>query len=145
MEKEIKKKVLRSAPTKTSFQDSWNRLASATITLYHQDKPYVFLIDTGAQTSYILPECLKNMHYKTGNAKAKIAGLDGEIHECNYLLIPFRTERRTLDIVFTSYNCTSLLEKIEKTRGYHLDGILGVQFLYDVGMDINFKTLMIKF
>lgn len=114
------------------------------ITLYNNDTPFNFLLDTGSNICHICPSVVKNIKYsRIDKSNTETVGLGGKSVQSNNCKAIFTDEKNK------EYNINLVISKefemsansIEKCIGVKINGLLGTDFLQKYKYTIDFKTL----
>lgn len=114
------------------------------ITLYNNDTPFNFLLDTGSNICHICPSIVKNIKYNSiDKGNTETVGLGGKSVQSNNCKATFTDEKNreySINLVI-SKEFEMSANSIEKCIGIKINGLLGTDFLQNYKYVIDFKTL----
>ena len=129
--------------TKLSIKESLELTNIPVITLYNNDKPFNFLLDTGSSESHIRSDVVEKIDGEPYDYEYSYMGSAGEantsrvietyLHHKN---MPFRAT------LIVNSNLNDSFKEIEKTRGVHIDGLLGSDFFKRHRYVLDFAELV---
>lgn len=138
------KTKLHRERTKLSIKESLELTSIPVITLYNDNKPFNFLLDTGSSESHIRSDIADK--------------INGEVHDCAYSYIGssggdadasgiLETNLCHKGISFkatliVNSNLNEAFDEVEKTRGVHIDGLLGSDFFKRHRYILDFAELV---
>lgn len=129
----------------TSFSDTLTKAGLPIITLHQEDKEFNFIVDTGANYSVINKADLGELLHKMGNITGSTYGIDGNLMEVGYALIPLQKNDVIYKETFQVVDVSSAFNNIAESSGIKVVGILGNEFLRTYNSIIDFNNLTIKF
>ena len=114
------------------------------ITLYNNDTPFNFLLDTGSNICHICPSAMKNIRYNSiDKSNTETVGLGGKSVQSNNCKATFTDEKNreySINLVI-SKEFEMSANSIEKCIGVKINGLLGTDFLQNYKYVIDFTTL----
>lgn len=114
----------------------------AHLKLINNNKEYYFLIDTGANSSYITPEVLTELKgKKTTKSTATIATATGNL-SAKYSKIPFTFNKESFEFDFWILDIKDALSTI-KINNNPVVGVIGTDFLAHFGFTLDFNDFKI--
>lgn len=113
------------------------------ITLYNNDRPFNFLLDTGSSESHIRSDVVEKLDGESYDYEYSYMGSAGEANTSRVIEtylhhkdMPFRAT------LIVNSNLNDSFKEIEKTRGVHIDGLLGSDFFKRHRYVLDFAELV---
>lgn len=130
-----------------SFNKDYKSLSLVVISLYNNDKPYNFIIDTGSTYSVIDKKALEeeNLEFEEIDKKGSIYGMDGKTIPVDYIEMNLKYDDNTL--YYETFQIVEMggFNNIKETDGIKVIGILGNSFLSRYKFKINYDGNCIEF
>lgn len=126
--------------TETGFISSMNTSGIIVLPFKCQDRELNFMIDTGANCSYIVPSVLKDIKYlDCGETDTVVSAVDTKIET---RAVQFSIEYRGIDFThkFWVLPMEDSFNAVEESEGIRIDGILGTDFLKKYGCTVDFHN-----
>lgn len=126
------------------FGDTLSKTGHPLLRMYHNGKPYLLLLDTGATHNVIDSNRLNEFDKKFTRKKANIISCIGDVntnenHEIYTIRFDDKLNSFTDD--FVSLDITGICEDFE---GEKVVGILGVSFLSKYALTLDFKNNIVS-
>ena len=116
--------------SKLSIKESLELTNIPIITLYNNDKPFNFLLDTGSSDSHIRSDVANKLKGETQDYEYSYIGSSGGDAGASGILkteLSHRSKSFRVSLIVNS-NLNEAFDGVEKTRGVHIDGLLGNDF-----------------
>lgn len=122
-----------------SFAKDFCKENIITVKLKNNNKDFIFLLDTGANTSFIDKSVISNIvgYTKVGEA-LEISTAGSSILATPYK-IPFTFKHKTSKLEFCVTDFKNAIQELHSTEG-EIVGVVGTNFLAEYGIAIDFNT-----
>lgn len=125
-----------------SFRQGFDLTELPVVSLYHNDMPFNFLLDTGSNDSIIDSNALDRMEYTLLDREGQLYGMEGNaetVKVCNIVLsyngkdYPYEYNIRDMSVAFSN---------IKAETGVTLHGIIGSKFFNKYKYVLDFELLV---
>ena len=136
------KRKKQSIPLSSDYARTGMILLRTTI----NNKRCVFLLDTGAEISSLEESKAKELGLTLQKSESNICGIGGETNTTLITQAEVKYQHKTFPVDFYIINMVEVFRKIKASTGVTVHGILGMDFIYESGLilDFNKKTLYFK-
>ena len=125
-----------------SFKQGFQLTELPIVSLYHEGKPFNFLLDTGSNDSIIDSNILNKMKHEMTDQQSNLYGMEGNcqvVKKCNIVLsydgVDFPYEYLICDM-------KEAFGKIKAESGVTLHGIIGSKFFNTYKYVLDFESLI---
>lgn len=140
--KNIFHKILRQPKNTMSFKETFDLTEMPIVTFYQGDKKINFLLDTGSNNNIIDEGMLKELKYKTSNAKTNLAGVDGINHTVDVCVLTITYKDKDYTYPYLVKDMSPIFGSIKKESGANIHGILGAKFFNKFKYVLDFSELI---
>lgn len=126
--------------TSIDFTTSFINSGIVVATLKQGTKELNFMIDTGANYSYIIESSLKDINYTECNETDTVVTASSTSEEVRAVLLKLNYKGVSVEHKFWVLNMEESLNTIEESEGIKIHGIIGNDFLSRYGATIDFKN-----
>lgn len=130
------------ASNKISFSKAMKTLSLPIITLFVNDKPYNFIVDTGANYSLINTNALKELeHYLIKDIQGTTYDVSGQVHTVSYARINLTHCNTKFVDEFQVMDISNVINNLKMSDGVEIVGIIGSSFLKRYNFIVDFAEL----
>lgn len=129
--------------TKMSFREGLDLTDIPVVTFNINNKKANFVLDTGASSSVINEECLKDFDYVVSDKDSgKVTGIDGVKRDITYVDIILNYKDIEYPESFMVTDLSDVFNIIKEETGVNLNGIIGTSFMQKYRYILDFKELV---
>lgn len=140
--KEERKEKMRDKERKCiSFQEGYDLTELPVITVICNDKKLNFILDTGANLSYINKESLneKDVKVKINEEKSRTITAGGSIDNIHMVHLEFKYKDHVFSDNFVVQDFSSIFRELAQETGVKVHGLLGTSFFNKYKYVIDFS------
>lgn len=140
--KEEKKEKMRDKERRSiSFQEGYDLTELPVITVIYNDKKLNFILDTGANLSYINKESLdeKDIKVKINEEKSRTITAGGNIDNTHMVQLEFKYKDHVFSDNFVVQDFSRIFRELAQETGVKVHGLLGTSFFNKYKYVIDFS------
>ena len=127
---------------KLSFRESVDLTGNPIIVFYNNGRKLNFLLDTGANTSYINESELETCTYTKKEGLTNNIGIEGNNRVLKSVQMPLYYKNQNYEELFLVSDMSKAFNEVKAHSGVTLHGILGVTFFTNYEYVLDFQELV---